>query len=72
MNRESEAERRGRRRLAPFWVPLLFGLLSLSNMIGRPSFATIRGADAVQLLGTGMCFGVALAALVGLLRSRPK
>jgi hypothetical protein len=30
-----------RRRVVPFWVPLLFGLLSLSNVIGKPSLAAI-------------------------------
>ena len=56
--------RRRRRKLAPFWVPLLFGFLSLFNMIGKPRFATLHGSDVVQLIGTGMCFGVALATLV--------
>jgi hypothetical protein len=73
MSQEAEAERRQRRRrLVPFWVPLLMGLLSLSSMISKPSFATLRGSDVVQLIGTGMCFGVALATLVVFLRSRPK
>ena len=57
-----------RRKLVPFWVPLLFGLISLFNLVTRPSFATIRGPDVVQLIGTGMCFGVALATLVVFLR----
>jgi hypothetical protein len=52
------------RRLVPFWVTLIFGLVSLFNISTRPSFATIRGADAVQLIGIGMCFGVALATFV--------
>jgi len=73
MTQQAEAERRQRRRrLAPFWVPLLVGLLSLSNMICKPCFAMLRGSDVVQLIGTGMCFGVALATLVVFLRSRAK
>ena len=59
-----------RRKLIPFWVTLMFGLMSLFSMISKPSFATIRGPDAVQLIGTGMCFGVALATLVVFLRGR--
>ena len=58
-------QRRGRRRrIAAVWVPLLFGLSSLFNMIGKPRFATLHASDVVQLIGTGMCFGVALATLV--------
>jgi hypothetical protein len=73
MTQEAEADsrREKRRRLVPIWVPLLFGLLSLSNMMTRPRFATFHGSDVVQLIGTGMCFGVALASLVALVRSRP-
>ena len=58
-----------RRKLVPFWVPLLFGLLSLSSMISRPRFATFRATDVIQLIGTGVCFGVALATLVVFFRS---
>lgn len=57
-----------RRRLAPFLVPLLFGLVSLFNIVGNPRFATFRAVDVVQLIATGMCFGAALASLVMILR----
>jgi hypothetical protein len=40
--------------------------------MSRPRFATFRGADVVQLIGTGMCFGAALVSLIFLLRSRPR
>ena len=53
-----------RRKLVPFWVPLLFGLLSFFNIVGKPRFATFHGADVLQLIATGMCFGVALVTLV--------
>ena len=70
MSQEGDAHRRrqSRRQLAPVWVPLLFGLLSLFNMISKPGFATIRVVDVVQLIATGMCFGVALATLVVFVR----
>ncbi len=73
MSQETDEDRRrqSRRQLAPLWVPLLFGLLSLFSMVGKPSFATIRGVDVVQLIATGMCFGVALATLVVFVR-RPR
>ena len=48
------------RRFAPAWVPLLFGLLSLTNVLTRPSLQAIRAVDEVQLIATGMCFGAAL------------
>lgn len=74
MSQEAEADRRRerRRRLVPIWVPLLMGLLSLSNMLSRPRIAMLHGSDVVQMIGTGMCFGVALATLIALLRSNPR
>jgi hypothetical protein len=50
-----------RRKFIPFFVPLLFGLMSLSNVIGNPRIATLRGSDVLQLIATGMCFGAAIA-----------
>ena len=47
----------------------VFGLGSLTSMLGKPSFATIRPVDVVQLIGTGMCLGGAIVALVLFLRS---
>ena len=59
-----------RRRLVRIFVILaVFGLGSLFSMLGKPSFETIRPVDAVQLIGTGMCFGAAIVALVLFLRS---
>jgi hypothetical protein len=58
-----------RRRLARIAAVLaVFGLASLFRMLGKPSFETVRLVDAVQLIGTGMCFGAAIVALVLLLR----
>jgi hypothetical protein len=34
----------------------------------RPRFASFHNVDVLQLLASGMCFGVALAALIALLR----
>jgi len=60
---------RTRRTLtAAFAVPLLFGILSLTQLMSRPRFATYYRPDVVQLFGTGMCFGAALVALVIMLR----
>ena len=58
-----------RRKFAPFWVPLLFGILALANILGNPRIATLHGSDVVQLIAVGVCFGVALATLVTLVRA---
>ncbi len=60
-----------RRKLFPLWVPLLFGLLGLARVFGNPRLAAIRTVDIVQLLGTGMCLGVAIAGMATLLQ-RPR
>ena len=59
-----------KRRLAPFWVPLLFGLMSLTNVLTRPSLQNVRAVDEVQLIATGMCFGAALVGFGYFLRER--
>jgi hypothetical protein len=60
-----------RRKLFPFWFPLLFGLMGVSRIFGNPRLAAIRTVDLVQLIAIGMCFGVALTTLVTFLR-RPR
>ena len=60
------------RRSNPFWVPLLFGLMSLTNTIGKPSLQTVRTVDIVQLVVTGMCLGAALVMFVWFLRDRTR
>jgi hypothetical protein len=58
-----------RKRLVGVGALLLFiGLLGLMTASRRPEFESIRVVDVVQLIGCGMCFGVALCALFGLLR----
>jgi hypothetical protein len=49
-------------------VPVIIGLAGLMNLMQRPRFASFHSVDVVQLLASGMCFGVALAALFALLR----
>jgi len=58
-----------RKSLIPAVVaPLIVGLIGLSNLMNRPRFASFHNVDVLQLLVSGMCFGVALAMLVALLR----
>ncbi|MFZ1032400.1 MAG: hypothetical protein WAN72_10445 [Candidatus Acidiferrales bacterium] len=49
-------------------APLIVGLIGLLTLMQRPRFAGYHNVDVLQLLGSGMCFGVALAALLALLR----
>jgi hypothetical protein len=56
--------------LRMFFMLITFGLLSLLGALGRPSMADIRAVDIVHLIGTGMCFGGAIVALVARLRGR--
>jgi hypothetical protein len=49
------------------FVPLIIGSVGLMNLMHQPRFETYRTVDVVQLLGTGLCYGVALVALIMLL-----
>jgi hypothetical protein len=51
-------------------APLVVGLIGFFTLLQRPRFADIHTVDVVQLLASGMCFGVALAFLVFWLRNR--
>ncbi len=50
------------------FVPLLVGFIGLWNLMQRPRFAGIHTVDVLQLIASGMCFGVALSAILALLR----
>lgn len=51
-------------------VPLVVGVAGLTHLMSQPRFAAYRSVDVVQMTGSGMCFGVALFALIVLLRMR--
>jgi len=51
-------------------APLAVGLIGFYTLMQRPRFAAIHTVDVIQLLASGMCFGVALAFLVSWLRDR--
>ena len=53
-----------------FFVLTIFGILNLLAMLSRPTWADIRGVDAVRLIATGMCFGAAIIAFVAYVRDR--
>jgi hypothetical protein len=53
-----------------FLVPLFvasMGLIAFYNVASGPRFADIHAIDVVRLLAAGMCFGAAIAVLIGLL-----
>ena len=52
------------------FIPLVIGLIGLMPLMRNPRFETYHTVDVVQLLASGMCFGVALAALLVKLRGR--
>lgn len=54
----------------PLVVPLIVGSIGFINLAQRPRFASYHNVDVLQLLATGMCFGVALSALIVWIRSR--
>jgi hypothetical protein len=59
-----------RKLVAPLFVPLLIGLIGFANVARSPRFETFHTVDVLQLIATGMCFGVTLYTLVIFLRGR--
>ena len=47
-------------RIGTAFVAFLVGLIGISTMIGSHRLQHIRAVDAVQLIASGMCFGVAI------------
>lgn len=46
------------------------GSIGFVNLAQRPRFQAFHTADVIQLLATGMCYGMALAAIFSLVRKR--
>ena len=51
-------------------IAVLFGAVSLMNMVLNGRLQALRAVDVVQLMGTGMCFGAAVVGIVTVLRKR--
>ena len=51
-----------------FFIPLVFGVIVFFQLTQRPRFSAIQTVDVFQLLASGLCFGVALGALLTFLR----
>jgi hypothetical protein len=56
---------RSRRPMGVAAVMVMMGALALTNAARGPRFQLVHTVDVLQLLGAGMCFGVALVALFG-------
>jgi hypothetical protein len=54
-----------RRRVFIFVFLLIFGLLGLLRIIDNPRIKMLHGSDVVQLIATGLCFGVGFGVLFG-------
>jgi len=62
---------RKRPLIAVLIMPLILvitGFAGLNRVMQNPSFAVYRTVDVIQLLGSGMCFGVALVLIIIVLR----
>jgi hypothetical protein len=47
---------------------MLFGVMPLLNSLSNPRLAAAHGADRLQLIAVGMCFGIGGFLLAGLFR----
>jgi hypothetical protein len=57
-----------KRSIIVILFPALFGLMALLSSLSKPGVAALRGHEILGLIGSGMCFGVALVGLFGRLR----
>ena len=53
-----------RRRSPSIFILILVGAIGLVTLMGRPRFQTYATVDVLQLLASGLCFGLALGALL--------
>lgn len=59
---------RRRKPLASAFMLLFIGLIPFFNVTQKPRFQAFHNVDVLQLIATGMCFGVALTLLFTVLR----
>ena len=51
-------------RMGTAFIAFLIGLVGLATMISSHRLEHIRAVDTVQLIASGMCFGIAIAVAV--------
>jgi hypothetical protein len=49
-------------------LPIIIGCVGLTHLMSQPRFQSFHNVDILQLIASGMCFGVALFALILLIR----
>jgi hypothetical protein len=49
----------------------IIGVVGVVELIGNHRIQTYRAVDVVQLIASGMCFGIALMWLIGRFRDKP-
>ena len=49
-------------------ILVIVGFAGLNRVMQSPNFAIYRTVDVVQLLGSGVCFGVAMVLIIIVLR----
>ncbi len=54
--------------ILPAVMVVIVGFAGLNRVIQSPKFAMCRTVDVVQLLGSGVCFGVAMVLIIVMLR----
>ncbi len=54
--------------LSSIFAPVFIGSLGLFHVTQQPRFHAFHNVDVLQLLASGMCFGVALSAAITLFR----
>lgn len=53
---------------ATVFVLIMIGSIGFFNLTRHPRFQTFHTVDVLQLIATGMCYGVALAGIIEFLR----
>ena len=63
--------RKGQKGLGTYFVLIVIGSIGFFELTQKPRFQTFHTVDVLQLIATGMCYGVALAGIIALLLRRP-
>jgi hypothetical protein len=49
----------------------IIGVIGVTELVGNHRLAMYRTVDIVQLIASGMCFGITLMWIIGRLREKP-
>ena len=65
LRQESQRGFVGKRRLTLFLFLLMFGILALLIGLRNSRLEALHGSDILQLVASGICFGLAFGLLLG-------